>query len=273
MKTSIKLLTLTALLAISCNSDSESSDTGSTQDTTITADAKAQAFEEDVEGIKEEVLAGDGYYASKNTDNQLPPSSCRVITQETLTNGDKKFKVDFGTGCVDTNGDNRSGIIYIVVHKNTTTNVITANITFDNYYINSHKIEGTIDVSRAIVNSVPTYTRETNINIIQPSGGGTIHREGNFSIEKIGGVSTPLVFSDDVFRIDGDALTTLPNGTVLHMDITQPLIRNIGCPVIVKGTKTITKNSQTYTLDYGNGSCDNIATITLPGGTTITVYL
>jgi hypothetical protein len=273
MKTTIKLLMFTALMAISCNSDSDSSNSGNTQDTTVAADAKAQAFEEDVEGIKEEVLAGDGYYASKNADTQLPPSSCRVITQETLTNGDKKFKVDFGTGCVDANGNNRSGIIYIVAHRNTTNNEITAAITFDNYYINSHKIEGTINVSRVVVNSVPTFTRETNITIIQPSGGGTIHREGSFNIEKIGGVSTPLDFTDDVFSIRGNALTTLPNGNVLHMEITEPLIRNIGCPVIVKGKKTITKNSQTFVLDYGNGTCDDMATLTLPGGTVVTIYL
>ncbi|HRB72975.1 MAG TPA: hypothetical protein PK776_14115 [Flavobacterium sp.] len=89
MKTTIKLLMFTALMAISCNSDSDSSNSGNTQDTTVAADAKAQAFEEDVEGIKEEVLAGDGYYVSKNADTQLPPSSCRVITQETLTRRQK----------------------------------------------------------------------------------------------------------------------------------------------------------------------------------------
>ncbi|HRB72977.1 MAG TPA: hypothetical protein PK776_14125 [Flavobacterium sp.] len=80
-------------------------------------------------------------------------------------------------------------------------------------------------------------------------------------------------FTDDVFSIRGNALTTLPNGTVLHMEITEPLIRNIGCPVIVKGKKTITKNSQTFVLDYGNGTCDDMATLTLPGGTVVTIYL
>lgn len=274
MKTTIKFLVFAALMAVSCNSDSVSSDnSGANQDTSVTADAKAQGFEEDVDGIKEEVLANDGYYASKNENTQLPPSNCRVITQETLTNGDKKFKVDFGTGCVDANGNNRSGIIYIVVHKDPSTHVITANITFDNYYRNSHKIEGTINVSREIVGGIPTYTRDTNINITQPSNGGTIHREGHFTIEKTGGASTPLVFTDDVFSIDGEAYTTLPNGTLLHMEITEPLIRNYSCLFIVKGKKTLTKNSQTYTLDYGNGTCDDIATLTLPNGTVVTVYL
>lgn len=274
MKTTIKFLIFAALMAVSCNSDSDSSDnSGANQDTSVTADAKAQGIEEDVEDIKEDVLANDGYYASKNENTQLPPSSCRVISQETLTNGDKKFKVDFGTGCSDNNGNTRSGIIYIVVHRDNSTNVITANITFDNYHINNNKIEGTINVSRSVVNSIPTYTRETNINIIQPAGGGTIHREGNFTIEKTGGASTPLVFTDDVFSIDGEAYTTLPNGTLLHMEITEPLIRNYNCLVIVKGKKTLTKNSLTYTLDYGNGACDNIAILTLPGGSTVTIYL
>ncbi|UUC46472.1 hypothetical protein [Flavobacterium cerinum] len=274
MKTTIKFLFFAALMAISCNSDSDSTDnSGANQDTSVTADAKAQGIEEDIEDIKEDVLANDGYYASKNENTQLPPSSCRVISQETLTNGDKKFKVDFGTGCTDNNGNNRSGIIYIVVHRDNSTHVITANITFDNYYINSNKIEGTINVSRSVVNNIPTYTRETNINIIQPASGGTIHREGNFTIEKTGGASTPLVFTDDVFSIDGEAYTTLPNGTLLHMEITEPLIRNYNCLVIVKGKKTLTKNSLTYTLDYGNGTCDNIAILTLPGGSTVTIYL
>lgn len=273
MKTTIKLLAITAFMAISCNSDSDvTNNNGNNQDTSISADVKAQIIEEDVDGIKEEVLSANGYYASKN-ELQLPPSNCRTITQETLTDGGKKFKVDYGTGCIDTQGNNRTGIIYIVVHNNTTTGIINAAITFDNYYINSNKVEGTIDVTRQVIDNIPTHTRNTDISIIQPANGGTIHRTGDFTIEKIAGVSTPLVFTDDVFSIDGTATTTMANGTLLQMEITEPLIRDLSCGNITKGKKTLVRNLQTYILNYGSGACDNVAILTLPDGTQLTINI
>jgi hypothetical protein len=63
-----------------------------------------------------------------------------------------------------------------------------------------------------------------------------------------------------------------PDGYTYHYLVTSPLIYNYECPntwVAVTGIETIHYNDATKTydfmIDYGNGSCDNLATITENG--------
>ena len=52
--------------------------------------------------------------------------------------------------------------------------------------------------------------------------------------------------------------------------ITTPLIIKMSCitvnkPLIVSGVTTIIRNDISSTLDFGNGSCDNLAVFTVNG--------
>jgi hypothetical protein len=52
--------------------------------------------------------------------------------------------------------------------------------------------------------------------------------------------------------------------------ITTPLLVKMSCinqnkPLLVQGIITFTRNGNTATLDYGDGTCDNLAVFTING--------
>ena len=54
--------------------------------------------------------------------------------------------------------------------------------------------------------------------------------------------------------------------------ITKPLLYDNSCDFIKSGTIVLTKNNNTIITDYGDGTCDSVATVTT-NGTTETIDL
>jgi hypothetical protein len=83
------------------------------------------------------------------------------------------------------------------------------------------------------------------------------------------GNGTPLNLLDDVYTITGNSTGINSNNNSWITEITQPLIRKFGCAWREKGqiTLTVKSNSITAILDYGDGACDNKATVTINGVT------
>jgi hypothetical protein len=70
--------------------------------------------------------------------------------------------------------------------------------------------------------------------------------------------------------VTGNWTTTFPNTTVQTSTITSPLLVKMSCinqnkPLLVQGIITFTRNGNTATLDYGDGTCDNLAVFTING--------
>ena len=72
---------------------------------------------------------------------------------------------------------------------------------------------------------------------------------------------------DDVYEITGTATVTRANNMSFNVNITSPLIAALSCHWIKQGTVQMTPVSTssqlTRTLDYGNGVCDALATLTI----------
>jgi hypothetical protein len=73
--------------------------------------------------------------------------------------------------------------------------------------------------------------------------------------------------------IEGVSSSSNSNGRSVTRVITNPLRRELSCHHFVSGTVEITPSERPQRiLDYGDGTCDNIATITI-GDRTITIRL
>jgi hypothetical protein len=81
------------------------------------------------------------------------------------------------------------------------------------------------------------------------------------------GYSTPMNISDDEYSITGTASGINRRGNEYVHTITSPLIAKMNCRWIVQGIIEFVVNSQTAVLDYGEGECDRIATLTVNGNT------
>ena len=82
----------------------------------------------------------------------------------------------------------------------------------------------------------------------------------------IAGFNTPLYWLDDVYLVSGGANGTNNAGVSRTWQITTPLRRALNCHWFESGIVVITPaNKPVRTVDFGNGNCDNEATVTING--------
>lgn len=106
-----------------------------------------------------------------------------------------------------------------------------------------------------------------NIVITLPEG-VTIIRTAEKTRTWLAGLDTPKDHSDDVIEITGFVSCEDSDDNSYRREITTALVKKGDCRFVVSGEVTITKNDSAFAVvDYGDGECDNIATITTEEGT------
>ena len=183
--------------------------------------------------------------------------------------------VDFGAGCKSADSITRSGSITYVFSGRLSTPGTTITATFHNYMVNGHKLNGTYTIANTTtsINSPQLTTTVSNGNIVFP-GDTSYSFSGTKTISLAGGSVADV--SSLVFNVTGNYRVGSSYGDSLSATITTPLEKKVSCPQIDQGIVSFiyTKNTASVngTLDYGNGTCDDQALITIGSFTeTITI--
>ncbi len=273
MKTTKIILGLALAFSIfSCSKDESNS---SSELSEAKVSAKIDMATEDVAKIVEDQYAlqvnpGAG---KNNLETQDLPSCATVTVELTATTWTRTVVFD---NCTLPNGNVLDGTIIVSGSLNFDTPLHTISYTFIDFHHNNILIEGNRTVVRsmqstAILDTVhPVANMSIDMTVTFPNG-NVYHRVGNRVRELIEGFDTPMIWADNVFSISGSWTTTFPAGTRTST-ITTPLRVRANCPYIVRGVVEIVRNDNTAVLDYGNGECDNQATLTV-NGTTTTITL
>ncbi|OQY03919.1 MAG: hypothetical protein B6I20_04060 [Bacteroidetes bacterium 4572_117] len=175
--------------------------------------------------------------------------------------------IDFGTeGCEGKHGAIRKGKIIVTVTAFFLESGSKRIVTFDGYSVNDFQIEGTKTVTNMGKNESGNWVRKIEIDgkVTKPDG-TEITRVATRSREWVEGADTPLFFWDDVFSITGNATGVNRKGVAYTADITTALIKARNCRWIQEGVITIVSGENTVVIDYGDGTCDNVATATING--------
>lgn len=204
-----------------------------------------------------------------NNPNQGPiqvQAGCATITITTPNQFPVTMTVDYGTtGCTDSvDAKVRKGKIIIVYSGPFYTVGTTMTATFQDYYVNGIKFEGTTTVTRT---GQYTFTQTvTGGKCTGSANDWTILWDCARSFEWTQGMNTGLDATDDIVKISGTGNGTDRNGRTFTVEVTKPIIKSMGCRWIQEGTYSITPDGKpTRTVDFGSGSCDNKATITIEG--------
>ncbi len=186
-------------------------------------------------------------------------AACAVRTVES-TATQRRVTIDFGTGCLRENQKEYAGKIIILYQKSAVG--VSKTVGFDGFSINKNKIEGMQFVAFRKANDagnpVSAITYDIKITLVS---GDAISRKGRRVREKIRGNDTRAL-GDDVFGINGAWESSDKQGVAKRITITKKIIKANACKFLVRGIVEITKNEMKATLDFGNGSCDNIAILT-----------
>lgn len=255
----------------------------------------AENIMSDVGGIGSQ--AAENYTLSTYRTNSVEDAF--GITSATITTGVKTFTVDFGPypgqNCLD--GRKRSGKLMFDYsastngatayrHPGFNVSVTSANYTVDDYTVNIVNK----NVQNTTPSSIPTTTNPgtnltwsitANVNIIKPAsaGGGTITWNCN-RVKTLLNTSDPACYGGQSVGINWNkakiSLTGTASGTTAQNESytsnINGLVRDFGtCGALYKypfiqGTLDFTPGTKaTRYIDFGNGSCDRSATITIKG--------
>ncbi len=267
MKT-IKWLALSALslgvLFTACKKDE---DTQLTQEQTqqIVVSGEDQATSEDLfedvdyqADLAIETLDGGGAFPDCPTVTVVPADGSfpRTIT------------IDFGDSCEGPDGRIRSGQIVVTQSAAFFVDGAVRVATLQDYHVDDAHIEGT----RTWVNE--GFDDQGNVTFSRTVEGGKItfpddsqaSWQSAYFLTQVEGGSTPLILLDNVFEVSGSGSGVNRNGKAYTVEITTPLLKKRICPWVVSGAIELTVDGKTVSLDYGNGTCDRKAMLTLPNG-------
>ncbi len=139
----------------------------------------------------------------------------------------------------------------------------------ENFFIDDVKVEGLVSLTNKGLNaaSQPVFDRIVTNRVLSFPDGKTISWNAVQSIIQTEGAGTPLLRLDNVFSIGGSSSGINRKGERFTVSTTDPLIINATCTWIVKGIINLSLNSNQISINYGDGTCNNAASITLPDGT------
>ena len=246
----------------------------STSDTTATSLSQDLAISDNIsEDANNSVTAAATGYNLAGARPAGVESSCVAISVSGSFPNKTVILTFDSTVCSD--GVTRSGIITAVLSDSIRRAGSTATITFSNYYVNGYNRQGTIVWTNTRSGNTVSWTRVDNGKVVAPSGRyWTLN--GSRSVTQTAGDGTPLDVLDNVYSITSGSLTiTNDLGASATSTVVTPLEKKAVCTHIDKGSLNITGSFGTYSIliDYGTGTCDDLATYSINGATPVQFFL
>ena len=204
-----------------------------------------------------------GLLKSASIESSVYLSDCPVITVDKEASP-QVMTIDFGTACTGKDGKIRSGkIIVTSTAFNKFPSVRTKS--FDNFVVDGKKIEGSVTktISKDQENNIRTAVIQENVTITFPDSEGSATRVANLTRQYQR--NTVANREDNQIVSWGTVEFTRVSGVKVTKTVTSenPLVFKAACHHIVSGIVSFTtSNDRSWTIDYGNGDCDNKATLT-----------
>ncbi|NOR87152.1 MAG: hypothetical protein GQ527_06040 [Bacteroidales bacterium] len=266
MKKITLLLSLAVFLGVTIFTSCEKTDENNNTTFTIKAaedEAIADAYWNDIDAdidFASDLMENNGFKSVTDTCPMIivdHPDS--VFFPRTIT-------IDYGDEYCETwHGQMKKGQVVIHITSPMHLEGSVRTVTLEDFYINDHHIEGI----KTLTNN--GFNDSGNMNFDNVLEGGQITfpdgaistRIMNHNREWTFGIETPRYWWDNEWLIRGTASGTNIDGVSFNNEITTPVLVKSVCRFPVSGTidHTIT-DVGTFVLDYGDGECDNIATIT-----------
>jgi hypothetical protein len=265
-------------LLTSCKKETSTNDSNAVVESTFelsTDNATADFMAEDdndvlMEAAQDKSLLGNFVPQTIESNNFL---ACANVTVTPLNGFPKTILIQFDSTCTTPSGITRKGTIRIVVSDSLRRSGSTAVMTFENYFVNNFKREGTHTWTNTSQPGGKSWQRKVvSGKITAPNGRYWLH-ESIKDIVQTAGVNTPLNFFDDIFSITGNASVTNAQAVTRTATILLALQKKYICHNIDKGRIRFQGPNHFAILDYGNGDCDRVATITIDGHPPRTILL
>ncbi|MCB0760460.1 MAG: hypothetical protein KDC12_02980 [Flavobacteriales bacterium] len=176
--------------------------------------------------------------------------------------------IDYGDGCEDAFGHERSGQIVIELSDDLLNTGAVRTATLVDFHVGNVAISGTRTTTNLGTNdsNQVIFGRECNMTMVRNNH--TISRQFSGIATWIAGLETDDC-GDNIFELTGSGSCTRPNGVQVSRTIIEPLLIDQECGYITQGVVEMDAPMGTRTIDFGDGNCDNQAVVNGPNGSHI----
>jgi len=212
------------------------------------------------------ILDNLGKGDATKSDLLVVADSCPLVTITHVGDGvwPKTITIDFGNGCSGLFDNTRSGKIIIVVTGPRRETGSKKTVTFENYFFNGIKVEGTKEFENMGYNSNQNLVFSVKLmnGKLTLTDGKVIERSFEHQKEWTAGQLTRNIW-DDEFMITGTATGVNINGVAYTNTIMTALHWKRVCRFVVSGIVKIEREgAEQIEINYGDGECDNKAVVT-----------
>jgi hypothetical protein len=215
--------------------------------------------------VDEPGVIDNRWAGNNNIFNACPHDS--IDPADTLNGFPVTLYLDYGTtGCVGDDGKTRKGMIRAVFDSAWNSPNARATFYLENYYVNGVRFEGTVQVQK----NGNTITQTITDGKCSKTSGNPWEILWNCTrtVRQVSGANSATDPTDDEFEFTGTANGTNREGKTFDVNITSPMVKTAQCRYITKGTMELTpEGRETRTVNFGDGTCDDKATLTIKGNT------
>lgn len=258
---------LIAFSFVACNEEDLNEQTIDTQVTEadISSEQSADATFEEVDDIVEEgiLVAPAGGRIEMGRGESL---SCAEVSHD---EENKTIEIVFDGSCEDPGGHVKSGKIIITYNDRKYVPGAFRKVTFEDFFFDSVQVEGT----RTITNVSESTESAPKFNITL-EGGKISFPDGTFISREADHTRTWFRAESpvgDVITLIGNANGVKRDGVAYTSEITTELVFKTVCissgtaRIPTSGVKELSWNDNLLVVDFGDGTCDNLADFTLNG--------
>jgi hypothetical protein len=234
---------------------------------------QAEDVNNDIDNVVAEVMVnpGNGSIAERNGDPANSELSCAAVVHDSVA---QTVTITFNH-CMGRHGHVRDGQIIVQYHNGRYWDVGAYwDVTFNNFYIDDMQVTGT----RHIENVGPASNGMTwNITaslVFTNSSNGNTRTWTSTRTRTITQGYGDTTITNHIYVINGTAnRTNSANGRSVDITITN-LTRDLSCQYITAGTLNChpSDGRPDKLIDFGNGTCDDLANVTI-NGNTFTIHL
>lgn len=245
----IALIMMGAVVILSCSDETETEENAELTSTEL----KTILETDDVSGSVDTVLS-DLYMNNSTSGKSVKSNDCYNAEYT-----DTGYTVTFNN-CVLNGSDNVNGTLVVTYNLDNETASYTA--VYEDFYVGEIKINGT----RTYVLS--GNSNENGVSFAVTSNMSLVLEDGS-TVSENGTKTFGITFGDSLesttFSIEGD-WTLMADGNTYKVSVISALQGNLNCAYLNTGNMTIDKNGLTIGVNFGDGTCDDIALVTYPNG-------
>lgn len=168
------------------------------------------------------------------------------------------FTVVFAN-CVLNQTDNINGTLEVVY--NTDAGAASFTATYKGFFVGLAEVSGTrsFTLSESGENGYD-FTVQSDMTV-RLSDGRILQESGTRTLS----IQLGETLADISFSISGNWQVSVDD-TIYTVSVTSPVAGNLGCGYLVSGVMDISKNGLQVSVDFGDGTCDDIVTVIYPNG-------